>query len=508
MSPRRARRPSQAPRQRRGAAIALLVLVVLALGGAVAAELLVEPPGTPAAEPVAVEPPTSGAWYCPVTGTPEDTAHLTVAAVGGEPSTLSVERHRGEESTAETVTVEPDQPYELALTGGEAAFATTVRWAGGPVVATWRLEGSHLSAAVCEVAPNPVTHLTGFETTAQSVSQLHLYNPYGVDAVARVVFGTPTGPVTRVLTDNILVPSRGTTVVALNDYEPEQPDLAVTVETLTGRLVAQGTVALAPTANQPGPTGRDVITATGPALDWSFAFARSDEGSSSWLSLYNPGEREAAVEIRVSNPMPDSPLLLSEVSVPAGGVTRVDVSGASASTEHGVIATSVNELPVVAARLTAIRTSAGSEDVAASTGAVATTSWATVAPMAEHRSRLAVYNPGAEAVTVSVDVGADTPPEWAALSLGPNEQTTLELEDLDTTVSSLPVVVGSESPVAVDLRVQAPGAELRYLTMGAVAAHAWEGPGIRPAVRRDARLSTRPAEVSTEDPASSASGGQ
>src|SRR5690606_12008060 len=148
---------------------------------AVAAELLVEPPGTPAAEPVAVEPPTSGAWYCPVTGTPEDTAHLTVAAVGGEPSTLSVERHRGEEATAETVTVEPDQPYELALTGGEAAFATTVRWAGGPVVATWRLEGSHLSAAVCEVAPNPVTHLTGFETTAQSVSQLHLYNPYGVD---------------------------------------------------------------------------------------------------------------------------------------------------------------------------------------------------------------------------------------------------------------------------------------------------------------------------------------
>ncbi len=504
-APRRRRRgqpAAAAPRQRRAGAIALLVVVVLALAGAVAAEVLVEPPATPAAEPVAVDPPTSGAWYCPVTGSAEDTAVLTVAAVGAEPATLSVERHRGDESSIETATVAPDQPYELVLSDGQAAFATTIRWSGGPVVATWRLEGTHHAGAPCEVAPVPVTHLTGFETTAQSTSQLHLYNPFGVDAVARVVFGTPTGPVARVLTDNILVPARGTTVLTLNEFEPEQPDLAVTVETLTGRLVTQGTVALAPTANQPGPTGRDVITGTQPALGWAFAFARSDEGSGSWLSLYNPNDREAAVEVRVSNPMPDSPLLLSEVSVPAGGVVRVDISGASASTEHGVSATSVNELPVVASRLTSIRASAGSEDVAASTGVVPAQRWVTLAPLRTHRGRLFLYNPGAEPVTVSVDAGESTPPEWAELQLQPNEQTALELEELGE--DYLPVVVDSEDPVAVDLRLQASGGDLRYFTLGAVATRAWEGPGIRPAVRRDARLSTRPAELGTADPAAAA----
>jgi hypothetical protein len=482
--------------------LAVLVLVVLAVIGAGAADALVDPPEAPAAEPVAVDPPSAGTWYCPVTAGEEDSAVLTVAAVGEEPATISVERHRGAETTVEEpVEVAPGSPYELTLAEGEARFASAVRWSGGPVVATWRVEGSDTAGARCETSPQPVLHITGFETTAQSASTLHLHNPFARDAVARVTFGTPTGPVTRIATENVSVPARGTTVVPLNDYEPEQPDLAVTVEVLSGRLVAQGLVALAPTANQPGPTGRDVLTGS-PAggIDWAFAYARADEGSASWLSVYNPNPREAAVEVRVANPLPEA--VLGEVSVPAGGVVRVDLADTSSSTEFGVAVVGVNEEPVVVTRLTDVQTSGGAEGVSASAGVEPAATWALVGGGAgDRQSRVALYNPGVDPVTVTVDGGAGTPPEWSGIVLEPNQHTALEVAALESDTASIPVLVRADGPVVADLRVQSPGERLRFWTAGGVASGAWEGPGTRPAVRRDARLSTRPAAVRTEEPA-------
>jgi hypothetical protein len=474
---------------------------VLALAGAGVAEVLVEPPAAPAAEPVAVDAPTAGAWYCPVTGTEDATAVLSVAAVGDAPSTVSVVRHRADDpQTLDAVEVAPGEQVDVVLSEGEARFASTVRWSGGPVVATWRDEGSDTAGARCEPAPSPITHLTGFETTARSVSTLHLFNPFAVDAVASVRFGTPTGPVSLVLTDNVLVPAGGTTTLTLNEFEPEQPDLAVTVETLTGRIVAQGVVALAPTENQPGPSGRDVIAgASAPALEWGFGFARADDTSSSWLSIYNPGAREAAVDVAVANPLPEG-ALLGEVSVPAGGVVRVDLTGASSSVEFGVTVAGVNEEPFVVQRLTDVRTAGGAEGLAASPGEQPAATWALVGGgSGDRRSRLGLYNPGAEATTVVVDAGEGTPEEWRAIRLEANEQRSLELAEVSEDRGAIPVLVRAEGPISADVRVQSPGENIRFWTAGGVPSRVWEGPGSRPAVRRDARLSTRPAAVETED---------
>jgi hypothetical protein len=412
-------------------------------------------------------------------------------------------RHRDEGPTVdEPLEIDAGGTHEVVLEPGESRFPLTVRWTGGPVVTTWRVEGRDTAGARCEPAPAPVWYLAGFETTAQTQSRLHLFNPFGVDAVARVTFGTPTGPVALVLTDNVLVPAGRSVVLDLNEYEPEQPDLAVTVEVLTGRLVSQGTVDLRPTANQPGPTGRDVITGTAdPGLEWAFAYARADETSSSWLSVFNPGNREAAVEVRVANPLPDGPALMGEVSVPAGGVVRIDLAESSSSPEFGVTLLSVNETPVVASRMTTVRTGGGAEGAAAALGRLADERWALAgAGGADRMSRLALYNPGVDAVTVSVDAGEDTPQDWGSVSLQANEHLSLELADVAGQRGSIPLRVAADGPIVVDVRMQSPGENLRFWTAGGVAATAWEGPGVRPAVRRDARLSTRPAAVETPEP--------
>jgi hypothetical protein len=495
--------PIAISRTRKRVALLLLVVVAVLVSAAIAVELTVEAPLTPAAEPVAVEPPTSGTWYCPVTAGDEETAVVSVVAASTEASTVTLVRYRDEGiAVEEAVEIPEGGTHEVVIDPGESRFPLLVRWTGGPVVTAWRVEGRDTAGGRCESAPAPVWYLPGFETTAQSQSRLHLFNPFGVDAVARVTFGTPTGRVALVLTDNVLVPAGQRVVLDLNEYEPEQPDLAVTAEVLTGRLVVQGTVDLRPTVNQPGPTGRDVIRGSpAPALDWAFAFARADETSSSWLSVFNPGDREAAVEVRVANPLPDGPALLGEMSVPSGGVVRVDLAESSSSPEFGVRVQSVNETPVVVTRMTTVRTGAGAEGAAAALGEEPDERWALAgAGGADRMSRLALYNPGAEAVTASVDAGAGTPGEWGAIVLQPNEHVSLELAEVAEQQVSIPLRVAADGPIVADVRTQSAGENLRFWTAGGVPSSTWEGPGVRPAVRRDGRLSTRPAAVETPAP--------
>lgn len=498
--------PRSSPRPG-GAAIAVFLLTLLAIAGAFLAEQAVDPAVTPAAEPVAVAAPSAGAWYCPVTAEADETAILTVAAVGDEPATVAIDRHEDAGvRSGEPVAVEPGAPLELVLDDGEARWPSTVRWTDAPVVATWRVEGPDVAGAPCEAAPLPTTHITGFDTSAQSVSTLHLFNPFDADAVVRVTYGTSTGPVELVLTDNVLVEAGQGTTLTLNDFEPQQRDLAVSVEVLTGRVVSQGVVALAPTEDQPSPTGRAVLPGTGaPERSWAFAYARDNPTSSSWVSVFNPNERAAAVEVRVANPAEDSVALLGETSVPAGGVARVELDGAAESVEFGLVLESLNEETVVATRLTAVETGAGAEGVAASAGEQPARRWALVGGGAgDRQSRIALHNPGAETVTMTVDAGAGTPAQWRGITLAPNESTALELDDLSAGGGErepVGVLVEADGPVTADLRVQRGGEEdgLRFWTVGGVPARVWEGAGVRPAVRRDPTLSTRPAVVEEPD---------
>lgn len=479
-----------APPARRGGAVALLVATVLLVAAAAAAEVTLDVAGPRRAERLPVAEPTSGTWYCPVTAGEQETAVLSIAAAGDEPSTVTVVRYGEQGPVADpAVEVPVGGQHEVVLSDGQAARPTTVRWRGGPAVTTWRVEGDDSAGAPCETAPAPTWHLTGFDTTARSQASLHLFNAFGVDAVAKVTFGTPEGRVDLVLTHNILVPARSSMRLSLNEYQPEQSDLATTVEVLTGRLVVQGATSLQPTPNRPGPSGRDVVPGTPePAVDWAFAYGRADQSSSSWLSLFNPTEREAAVEVLVSEPLPDA-VELGELSLPAGGVVRLDLGEVSAATEFGIAVTGVNDVPFVATRLSAVRTAEGAEGLAASTGVATAEQWLLAGGGGgDRRGRVSLYNPGTDDVTVDVDAGQGTPAEWAGIVLPANGHVALELADAGPDRPQVPVRISGDGPFVTDLRSQSPGSRPRYWTAAGVPAAAWRGSGSRPPVRHDPLL--------------------
>ena len=496
------RRVGRTPQQQPGGRRAMLVLAVITvlLVAATAADLLAAPAAPPPEEPIAQPPASAGTWYCPAVAGEDEQVIITVASVGDQPSQIVLERYaEGAAVADEPRTVEPGGQALITLDDADARAPVTVRWAGGPVVVHWRVDGDRTATAPCETAPAERWIATGFNTTLGSRSTMHLFNPFTADAVVRLTFATPEGPVRLVLTDNLLVESGTTRSLNLGRFQPEITDLGVIVEVLTGRVVAQGELTVDPPQGASGGSGRLLLPAASQTSQgWSVAYAADGEGTESWLSVLNPGDREAAVEVRVSAPSDEGTGLIGEVSVPAGGVARVELAGASINPEFGVSLNVVNDEPVVVSRLISLQT-AGREAV---TGGLAapelSTQWALAGGGAGERTGLvSVYNPSAEEATVTIAADG-APAEWANITLGPNARTKVLLSDADAEAAFLPVTVSSDVPVVADLRSTSAGERLRLWVNAGIRAEQWIGPLTRPAVEYDPALSTRRVEPRPE----------
>ncbi|MEX0658661.1 MAG: DUF5719 family protein [Egibacteraceae bacterium] len=482
--------PAPEPVRRRAAIV--LVVVAILVGVALIADVLAVPPPALPPEPVAQETPQAGAWYCPATAGEGESAVLSVAAVGEDPSRVTVVRYPDREPAAdEPVDVAPGDEHTVILGPGEATTPVSVRWEGGPAVASWRIESGDTPGAPCEPGPAEIWHLAGLDTARGATSTVHLFNPFATDAVARITFATPEGRVALLLTDNLLVEAGTSARIDLGEFQPEQPDLGATVEVLTGRLVAQGELVLQPVGEQGGPSGRALIpAASGPGALWSFGYARVDESSSSALSVVNTGDREAAVEVQVSNPRPEAGV--QEHSVAPGGVLTIDLAELSEEPEFGVSAQSVNDVPIVVHRVTTIDAE-GREGLAVSRGAPLATRWALVgAGTADRRGRVLVYNPGVELVTVEVTTNGAVPDAWRGLEIPPNAWRSFSLVDAEPDRAQIPAMVAASGPVVAELRSHHQSGALRLWTALGIRAETWAGGGARPAVHRDPRLAIQP----------------
>ena len=204
------------------------------------------------------------------------------------------------------------------------------------------------------------------------------------------------------------------------------------------------------------------------------------------------------LEVQVSDPLPGGEVQDREYTVPAGATSRIDLAEASEADAFAAVVTSVNGVPVVATRFTHAERENG-EDVAASVGTDARMEWAVAgARTADRRASLSLANPGGEPVTARIDAGADTPEEWAAIDLAPNGRVEVPLGDAGDH-GALPLRVHADGAVVADLRVLTPGENVGLWTAALVPSTAWEGPGSRPAVRRDPTLSTTPVIPAVDD---------
>lgn len=515
--------PVKQPRGRRGVkrGTALLLIAILIAGGTVAASELTPaaPPAAPAV--VSVAAGTSGTAYCPVLGSEGDVVELEIASASATDDSLIVITRfvDGTPVSDEPRLLGAGQSAVLDIPADQLANPVAVEWRGAPVVAQYRrvVEGAE-GVANCQPRPSDRWHLAGFDTNRGNTSTVYLFNPFGQDAVVQLRFGTPEGRVDLVIADEITIPAGRVVARDLAEFLPETSELALSVIAEAGRVIAQGQVVRGPAGEGlEAITGRALLPAeSGPSERLYVPAARSDEEIESWLTLYNPFERAAAVQIQVTTPLGTAVQLATELNVPAGGTARVDLADLSALPMLGVRLDSVNSIGLVATRTSAPRDR--SRTGLALQIAVPTTDRAWTVPGGRAPdSALTLFNPGDRVATAQVQVAGQVPSGWDEVTVPPNGLTSLSFEDLEGADGDGAdgdgadgegggvegggvALVSSDVPVVAGIQSLATGDDTTFWSSSGIAESLLAGGRDATAAQRDASLASRAAVSATETP--------
>jgi hypothetical protein len=488
------------PRGRKRGALLLLLAIALVAGTVAAAELTTSTTlDPPAPQPIALA--DAGAAYCPVTAGPGDTATLEIASASAdEDSEVVLTRYVDGQPVPDPPTTLPaGGSTVLELTAEQAASPVVIDWRGGPVIAQQRLaDDAEVAVATCQTQPSDRWLLSGFDTTRGSTSTLYLFNPFGQDAEVSLRFGTPEGPVDLVIADQIAIPAGRLVVTDLAELRPETADLAVTVSATIGRIAAQGQIVRGPAGEGlEAVTGRDLLHAVAESsADLYLPGAVADEVTESWVTVYNPSDRSAALRVQVTTPRSDAAALAGELTVPAGATTRVDLAELSALPQLGVRLESVNAVGLVATRTSAIR-DGDRTGVATAVAATATDDMWTIAGARGADAEIVLHNPGTTIVVATVRADGVDPATWADQPVPPNGLLALPVGDLDVRG---PALVSADGPLVVGVTSRSPEGPTAFWSATGTSLRAVVGGGEVLPAQRDPGLSSLRATSATETP--------
>ncbi|WP_336248752.1 DUF5719 family protein [Stomatohabitans albus] len=504
-------------RRSMAAGIACIAVATLAAGAGIALDmpnnLIGDPATATTTDLVTTLPPAStGSLTCPGTADKDTTPSILVQSVDNEhDATVNVRylQTKGAAPDDEQFTLKAGERRILSRTS-----AAVLDWAGAPVQASVVDAVGGLNSRVnCATSATDQWDLVGFDTTLGSVSTLVLANPTTTPAVANLSIATPSGPVNLTLASGIEVPALNQTVIDLADYVPNVEAFSVRVSTSAGRVVASGelvrravdTNTAAATLGRvtgrarvvgvPIPTDQAIIPALGatqaegvtpeqsqpstegepsPQATPAPAQAETLASKDHQLIVANPNDEQVTVQAKASAPVPGEGALAGPITVPAGSVAVVKLGDISTLPNPGLVVTSDNGMPIVAA----VRTIGADLDITNGVNGAAT-DWVVTGVDGAH---VAISNPGEEPTTVTIfsPDGEDT------ITVGANAVTLVP------------------SPVTGSVRLEAANpvvASLRTASVGwslvGIASQELTGGGLAPkAVRQSTKLTT-PAQNAT-----------
>ena len=319
--------------------------------------------------------------------------------------------------------------------------ATAVRWRDAAVAVTreWRVEDVAsrpvgTAAGGCARSGAGTQLVPGLSTTGGNEARLRLANPHRSPASAAVRFATPGDPESPLVLQNLSIPPGAVREVVVNDVLPERDDLAAIVEVTSGRIAVEG-LQLARAAIG-GIDGMSLLAATSePAEDWTVTWLADSDTNSGWLWVLNAGDRTAAVELSLHTPEGGQvPLGLSEVSVPAGELRRVDMTGTFPEEVSEVAVTArSNGVPIVVSGAVAQSAETTARTgLAVQLGASSDPRWVVSGLGVEGRTeRLRIVNPEGEPAVLSVafleGVRVRTPEELREVEVAPGSTITIDV---------------------------------------------------------------------------------
>ena len=422
--------------------------------------------------------------------------------VGGAPAQLErVDLVEGERSSTVLPSAFPSSDRRTDAARADGPAATWLRWRDGVVAVSreWRLEEvpGYPDATVsgpCTTTSASTTVVPGLSTVGGEEARLRLANPHDGPASAAVSFATPGDPQAPLILQNLSIPAGSVREVVVNEVLPERADLAALVEVTSGRLAVEGIqISRAAIGEVDGVALLEATTAV--AEDWTVPWIADDDATDGWLWVLNRGQRTATVELTLHTEAGgELPAGLTEVSVPAGELRRIDLTATlPEDVREAAVTARSNGVPIVVSG--GVRRSAGDVErtgIAVQLGAVSDTRWVVSGAANEvRRERLRLINPEADTASVDITVfdgvQALAPEALQGIEVPAGSSRTVPLEDLFSPTARWSAFVTASSGAVVVGRVGSDGGQgpLHLVAGAAVPSASWSatGSGLRPVSR-------------------------
>ena len=453
----------------------VVILVIVAIAAAVVAGRAEAPRVVLPVEPVeAAQLPVQGAlstaWYCPglpkVFPTADQTVTLTNIGPSAADADVTVHPDDGSAPVSRTVTVQGDSVRTFArslLPNGPLV----VEPFSSDVVVSAGLETSGALAAVpCATAPSADWYFAA-GTTVRGVSQwLVLDNPFAADARVDVRLRTDSGLQLLPSLSGLDVPGRSRVVIPIHDEAVRRARVSVEVRASVGRVVASQTLQFRSESGPPGVATS--LGAVAPANAWWFTDGDTRAGASEVVAIADVGQLDARVNVQaqagaraIVHPV--------ELTVPAGGVSWVQIGGCSGSsatclqvpsrTGYVLMIQSDADAPIVAQTLSRFDGEGNSTVGAAMSAGSASPArrWLiprTRATVGHSRTSIALAGTGVDPAHVAVaivhDGHVDQPAAGHQATIAPGERALLPLAEPSLRRVDAALVVTSDVPIFVE----------------------------------------------------------
>jgi len=333
-----------------------------------------------------------------------------------------------------------------------------------------------IDAKPCATAANDEWHFAWGTTERAAREVLVLFNPFPDDAIVEGTFSTEdTVREPGRFAGGLVVPARSTVGIDLGDDVTRREEVAATLRTRAGRIVADRIVRLDEEGGDRGLTVQLGVPA--PQRAWAYAEGLVSDTVSESYVVYNPTESLAEVEIAFTLDRPEENGIPEPValSIPPGQHVTVDMAEDGrlpAGVAHAAVVRSANDVPVVSERVVGAR----GEDrrgLAVSTGSpVEATEWTFAAGSTEDPSAqsLTVVNLDPQVLS-RVDVlavvgGREVPvSELQDVEVEPGERLEVDLGERIANRPDLAIVVRASEPVVVERVLAQTGDDQRGLSL-------------------------------------------
>lgn len=324
-------------------------------------EAVVRP--TPA---MADNPPLGSSWFCAVGSAGPETyadSEVIVTNVSDESAVANLDvRTNDGPGLGQRLEIAPRTSETVPLTnlGAFEAAGVSVEFVGGEGVVSHRVSTAVGSTeGPCASEASSTWHFAGGATTRDTSHYLALLNPFPNDVVFTATFQTPTRSRQPSELEARTVPAQSVLVIDVGDFVAREPVVATTIETVAGgQLVVERLLVV---DGALGPIGAALESGVAdPAPVWTMPAGRIHEGGEHDLTVFNPTDQVAEVDIQLDPLDPDDRALYGlvpiELTVQPGRLATIPLLLEATEItlplpyDVGVTVRSANGVPVVVHR--------------------------------------------------------------------------------------------------------------------------------------------------------------